>query len=85
MEETVYLEHLIGIDGVIVDFVPEIVQSVADFTGGSSDLNGPADLQDDGPQITSTDSLRPPSYSPPKFSAHELSFILKLIPQLIRN
>ncbi|GLJ45804.1 hypothetical protein SUGI_0963880 [Cryptomeria japonica] len=85
VEETVYLEHLIGIDGVIVDFVPEIVQSVADFTGGSSDLNGPADLQDDGPQITSTDSLRPPSYSPPKFSAHELSFILKLIPQLIRN
>ncbi|KAH9328777.1 hypothetical protein KI387_000885, partial [Taxus chinensis] len=87
--ETVYLEHLIGIDGVIVDFVQEIAQAVADFTGFNSNLNNPVDMANDNQQFTSTDSLgsqiRPSTNSPPKFSAQELSFILKLIPQLIQN
>ncbi|XVE67651.1 hypothetical protein DITRI_Ditri09bG0005000 [Diplodiscus trichospermus] len=67
--EAVYMQHLMGIDGVIVDFVKEISQAVFDMikpakAGGSEEDEAKSKLQ---------------------FSQQELSFLLKLIPELIQH
>ncbi|XP_065866446.1 glycerophosphodiester phosphodiesterase GDPD1, chloroplastic-like [Euphorbia lathyris] len=55
--EAVYMQHLMGIDGVIVDLVKEITEAVSDINIIKSN---------------------------PHFSDKELSFLFKLIPQLIQ-
>ncbi|KAK9117630.1 hypothetical protein Sjap_016577 [Stephania japonica] len=65
--EAVYMQHLIGVDGVIVDFVREITEAVSDFIEPREQK-----LVEDG-------------IKNPKFSQLELSFLLKLIPELIRH
>jgi hypothetical protein len=39
MPEVVYVQHLMGVDGVIVDLVREIAEAVSAFTSESSDEN----------------------------------------------
>lgn len=71
--EAVYLQYLMGIEGVIVDLVQEITEAVSDMIKptkvseeeGMTEVNGKVD-------------------SKPQFSQLELSFLLKLIPQLIQ-
>lgn len=87
--ETVYIQNLIGVDGVIVDFVREISAAIEGFTGINDKMSQPTDSQTVGHQITSIISSenqeRDPQNSPPSFSPRELSFILKLIPQLMQS
>lgn len=70
MAEAVYVQHLMGIDGVIVDLVKEITEAV-------SDMMKPADEEESG-------DGKPKLAAKPQFSQLELAFLLKLIPQLIQ-
>lgn len=70
VSEAVYIQHLIGIDGVIVDLVQEITEAV-------SDLIKPAKEEGVGESVGEVESK-------PQFSKKELSFLLKLIPQLLQ-
>lgn len=72
--EAVYMQHLMGVDGVIVDFVQEITEAVADMLKPPSPSS--SSEEDDEEQDKALN---------PKFSARELSFLLKLIPQLIQS
>ncbi|KAL2907068.1 Glycerophosphodiester phosphodiesterase GDPD1 chloroplastic [Bienertia sinuspersici] len=68
--ESVYLQHLMGINGVIVDFVQDITEAVDDLiTPVKADTDEDVSSQGDKPQ----------------FSQTELSFLLKLIPELIQQ
>jgi len=73
--ESVYLQHLLGIDGVIVDFVQEItgaVRSLIKSTKTGEDISS----EEDGKLLLE---------AKPQFSQRELSFLLKLIPELIQQ
>jgi glycerophosphodiester phosphodiesterase len=87
--ETVYLQNLIGIDGVIVDFGREISAAIEGFTRSNGKMDQSTDSQTVAPQIESIISCenqeKEPQNSPPSFSPRELSFILKLIPQLMQS
>ncbi|KAK1318395.1 hypothetical protein QJS10_CPB04g00189 [Acorus calamus] len=72
--EAVYMQHLMGIDGVIVDLVEEITEAVSDF-------NKPVMDAEDG--LLDSGSMKVTTR--PKFSERELSFLLKLIPELIQH
>ncbi|TKY63017.1 Glycerophosphodiester phosphodiesterase GDPD1 [Spatholobus suberectus] len=74
--EAVYMQHLMGIDGVIVDLVQEITETVADMIK-------PTKVVGDGEGLTEG-SMEVQVNSKPQFSQQELSFLLKLIPQLIQ-
>lgn len=66
--EAVYMQHLMGIDGVIVDFVKEITDAVSDLLKPSND-----------------EGLGEEGKTKPQFSQKELSFLLKLIPELVQH
>ncbi|KAK9678119.1 hypothetical protein RND81_11G189100 [Saponaria officinalis] len=72
--ESVYLQHLMGIDGVIVDFVQDITTAV-------DNLIKPLKAEDRIPTEGETMQL----VTKPRFSETELSFLLKLIPELIQQ
>ncbi|KAK6155354.1 hypothetical protein DH2020_009602 [Rehmannia glutinosa] len=78
--EAVYMQHLMGVDGVIVDFVQEITEAVSKMLKPSSSgadveneilLEGEEQVKGEG--------------SKPQFSQRELAFLLKLIPELIQQ
>lgn len=71
--EAVYMQHIMGIDGVIVDLVGEISAAVADMLKPSEE-----EVRDGDGEEMKTDEK-------PKFSPKELSFLFKLIPQLIQH
>ncbi|KDP41815.1 hypothetical protein JCGZ_26833 [Jatropha curcas] len=71
--EAVYMQHLMGIDGVIVDLVKEITDAVSDMINPSDDKE---DCLAEGDGKVKSN---------PQFSQKELSFLLKLIPQLIQE
>ncbi|EEF49390.1 glycerophosphodiester phosphodiesterase, putative [Ricinus communis] len=77
VSEAVYMQHLMGIDGVIVDLVKEITEAV-------SDMIKPAKVDDEESNLAEKDSEMEMK-SIPQFSQKELSFLLKLIPQLIQE
>lgn len=62
------MQHLMGIDGVIVDLVKEIAEVVSEFSRPAK--------EEEGLPVQAT--------TRPKFSQRELSFLLKLIPELIQ-
>jgi glycerophosphodiester phosphodiesterase len=64
------VQHLMGVNGVIVDLVKEI-------TEGVSDMIKPGDEEDRGDGKLQGEAK-------PQFSQLELAFLLKLIPQLIQ-
>lgn len=64
--EAVYLQYLMGIDGVIVDLVQEITDAVSAMIKSST---GEAEEE---------------MKAKPQFSQRELSFLLKLIPELVQ-
>ncbi|CAL9223992.1 unnamed protein product [Arabidopsis halleri] len=74
--EAVYMQYVMGIDGVIVDFVEEIIESTTLMMirppPSSSPLPSPS--KDDDVAITR-----------PEFSQKEISFLLKLLSQLIQH
>ncbi|GAB2284149.1 Lysophospholipase D gdpd1 [Dionaea muscipula] len=74
VREAVYMQHLMGIDGVIVDFVEEITEAV-------NNLIKPAKM---GEEVSLEGSRVRPD-TKPQFSERELSFLLKLFPELIQQ
>lgn len=64
------MQHLMGVSGVIVDLVREITEAVSAFS--RPDVEGAVGAKEDGA-------------SRPKFSQAELSFLLRLIPELVRH
>ncbi|KAK4757122.1 hypothetical protein SAY87_007249 [Trapa incisa] len=69
--EAVYMQHLMGIEGVIVDLVHEITDAV-------SDMIKPSSLSSTAEAGVADKELKP------QFSEREISFLLKLIPKLIQ-
>ncbi|CAL5325462.1 unnamed protein product [Camellia sinensis] len=74
--EAVYLQHLMGVEGVIVDLVQEITEAVSVMIKPSSEGEGGEVLLEGEDQIQDK--------AKPQFSQRELSFLLKLIPELIQ-
>ncbi|KAL9246054.1 hypothetical protein vseg_019636 [Gypsophila vaccaria] len=72
--ESVYLQHLMGIDGVIVDFVQDITAAV-------DNLIKPFESED----VSTKEGEKLHLITKPQFSQTELSFLLKLIPELIQQ
>lgn len=66
--ELVYMQFLMGVEGVIVDLVQEITEAVSEFRNPTKE--GEEEMQ---------------VKTKPQFSQHELSFLLKLIPELIQS
>ncbi|KAG6508601.1 hypothetical protein ZIOFF_033975 [Zingiber officinale] len=73
--EAVYLQHLMGINGVIVDLVEEITESVSDIIQPTSAPNFCGSAQ----------PMQAKQGTRPGFSERELSFLLKLIPELVQQ
>lgn len=68
--EAVYMQHLMGIDGVIVDFVEQVTDAVCKL------VKKPDEILLEGEEKVQ---------NRPQFSQRELSFLLKLIPELIQQ
>lgn len=75
--EAVYMQHLMGIEGVIVDFVQEIKEAVSDFIRPSNE-----EAEEENSDGEGKGEKR--GRLAVKFSDNELSFLLKLIPELIQ-
>ncbi|XWS30540.1 hypothetical protein CRYUN_Cryun24cG0126600 [Craigia yunnanensis] len=75
--EAVYMQHLMGIEGVIVDFVQEISQAVEDMINPVKAVTAEESLSEGNGETEAN--------SKPQFSQQELSFLLKLIPESIQH
>ncbi|KAI3457798.1 hypothetical protein Pfo_014461 [Paulownia fortunei] len=75
--EAVYMQHLMGVDGVIVDLVQEITEAVSTMMKPSGDVEEEILLE--GEEQVKVEG------SKPQFSQRELAFLLKLIPELIQQ
>jgi glycerophosphodiester phosphodiesterase len=73
--EAVYLQHLMGVNGVIVDLVKEITEAVSYMIKPSGE--GEEEVVLEGEEKIQVKTK-------PQFSEMELSFLLKLIPELIQ-
>ncbi|WOG97099.1 hypothetical protein DCAR_0416438 [Daucus carota subsp. sativus] len=74
--EAVYMQYLMGIEGVIVDFVREITEAVQDMINVTNKNEG------EGEEMVLDEEMV--IKAKPQFSQRELSFLLKLIPELIQ-
>lgn len=70
------MQHLMGVEGVIVDLVQEITEAVSDYLS-------PAKEDEEDKIVTEKDIMQ--VKTKPQFSQLELSFLLKLIPELISH
>ncbi|CAL2230499.1 unnamed protein product [Prunus armeniaca] len=72
------MQHLMGIEGVIVDLVQEITEAV-------SDMIKPTIVEDRGDKnlLEGDGKMQMQLKSKPEFSQRELSFLLKLIPEML--
>lgn len=77
VSEAVYVQHLMGIDGVIVDLVQEITEAVEEMIKPTKGGDGGEGLTEGSEKVQEVNKK-------PQFSQQELSFLLKLIPQLIQ-
>lgn len=77
--EAVYMQHLMGIDGVIVDLVQEITEAVYDMIKPAKVVE-----KEDNKSLNGEGEDREVK-TKPQFSQRELSFLLKLIPELIQH
>ncbi|XP_028785234.1 glycerophosphodiester phosphodiesterase GDPD2 [Neltuma alba] len=77
VSEAVYMQYLMGIDGVIVDFVEEITEAVSNTIKQSKD-DGDEEGLAEGKGKTHV-NLKP------QFSREEMSFLLNLIPKLMQR
>ncbi|GFQ01098.1 glycerophosphodiester phosphodiesterase gdpd1 chloroplastic [Phtheirospermum japonicum] len=68
--EAVYMQHLMGVDGVIFDLVQEITEAV-------SKMIKPMEVENEI-MLEGEEQVKP------QFSQRELAFLLKLIPELIQ-
>ncbi|XP_031491101.1 glycerophosphodiester phosphodiesterase GDPD1, chloroplastic-like [Nymphaea colorata] len=80
VSEAVYMQHLMDVDGVIVDFVGEIAESVSQFVKPAGEESQGAVAGEEEGMAQSQGKVA----SHPKFSQGALSFLLKLIPNLVQ-
>ena len=85
MAEAVYMQHLMGVEGVIVDLVQEITEAMAEMIkppvkakAEATGTTGEEGKEEEGKVKEEEEMDRKP-----QFSERELSFLMKLIPQLI--
>jgi hypothetical protein len=86
--EVVYVQHLMGVDGVIVDLVREIAVAVSEFTAtavqtSGSQVSGGGIVVGVGKRME-TAAAAVAAGTTPSFSPREMSFLLRLIPELVR-
>ncbi|XP_038989344.1 glycerophosphodiester phosphodiesterase GDPD2-like isoform X2 [Phoenix dactylifera] len=75
--EAVYMQHLMGINGVIVDLVQEIAEAVSDFI--NPETVGDESLSNSVKEEKAKESTKL------EFSQGELSFLMRLIPELVQQ
>ncbi|KQJ99618.1 glycerophosphodiester phosphodiesterase GDPD1, chloroplastic [Brachypodium distachyon] len=73
--EAVYMQHLMGVNGVIVDLVQEITEAVTDLIAVPEP---DPEAKDSSSQVTRD------AASTPNFTQREISFLLRLIPELVQ-
>ncbi|KAM0905419.1 hypothetical protein ACQ4PT_017394 [Festuca glaucescens] len=73
--EAVYMQHLMGVNGVIVDLVPEITKAI-------SDLIAPPQTDMEIEDLSS--KVMKDATSTPNFTHREISFLLRLMPELVQ-
>uniref|UniRef100_A0ACD5UA35 Uncharacterized protein n=1 Tax=Avena sativa TaxID=4498 RepID=A0ACD5UA35_AVESA len=78
--EAVYMQHLMGLDGVIVDLVQEITDAVSEFAAVVAPVAGHEDGQVGRMEL----DRAAPAKTTPYFSPREISFLLRLIPELVQ-
>lgn len=73
--EAVYMQHLMGVNGVIVDLVPEITEAVSELIA----------LPEPDPEVENLNNNQAAKgAATPNFSQREISFLLRLIPELVQ-
>ncbi|KAJ1279282.1 hypothetical protein BS78_01G260000 [Paspalum vaginatum] len=72
--EAVYMQHLMGVNGVIVDLVPEITEAVSELIA----------LPEPDLEVDNLSNQAAKAATTPNFSQREISFLLRLIPELIQ-
>ncbi|CAO2038251.1 unnamed protein product [Urochloa humidicola] len=73
--EAVYMQHLMEVNGVIVDLVPEITEAVSELIA----------LPEPDPEIENlSNNQAAKDATTPNFSQREISFLLRLIPELVQ-
>uniref|UniRef100_R7WA67 glycerophosphodiester phosphodiesterase n=1 Tax=Aegilops tauschii TaxID=37682 RepID=R7WA67_AEGTA len=78
--EAVYMQHLMGVDGVIVDLVQEIAEAVSEFAA----VVAPEPSPEEGQAGRLGPDRAAPAKKTPNFSQREISFLLRLIPELVQ-
>ncbi|XP_047076932.1 glycerophosphodiester phosphodiesterase GDPD1, chloroplastic-like [Lolium rigidum] len=73
--EAVYMQHLMGVNGVIVDLVPEITKAISDLI---------ATPQTDMEIEDLSSKVMKDATSTPNFTHREISFLLRLMPELVQ-
>jgi glycerophosphodiester phosphodiesterase len=68
------MQHLMGVNGVIVDLVPEITEAVSELIVVQEPDTEAEGLNNQPGKVTAT----------PNFSQREISFLLRLIPELLQ-
>lgn len=81
--EAVYMQYLMGVEGVIVDLVEKITEAF-------SNLMKPSSSKEKGEEegeilLEGEEQIQLLQSAKPQFSQRELSFLLKLIPELIQQ
>ncbi|ESQ46848.1 hypothetical protein EUTSA_v10027797mg [Eutrema salsugineum] len=75
--EAVYMQYVMGIEGVIVDFVEEITESATLMM-----IRPPSPSPSPSPSSPSQDDV---AITKPEFSQKEIDFLLKLLSQMIQH
>ncbi|XP_057982615.1 glycerophosphodiester phosphodiesterase GDPD1, chloroplastic-like [Malania oleifera] len=81
--EAVYMQHLMGVEGVIVDLVEEISAAVSEYFKPSKGALAVAEAEADEKEEEEEEEEQGEE-TKPQFSQREISFLLKLIPELIQ-
>lgn len=74
------MQHLMGINGVIVDLVQEITKAVSDMIKPPRII----DSEKEGGESKNEGGENGGETKNPRFSENEISFLLKLIPKLLQ-
>ncbi|KAL5213040.1 hypothetical protein ABZP36_023887 [Zizania latifolia] len=72
--EAVYMQHLLGVNGVIVDLVQEITEAVSELIA----------VPEPDPDAKNLSNGAAKDAATPNFSQREISFLLRLIPELVQ-
>lgn len=75
--EVACMQHLVGVEGVIVDFVKEITEAISDYIKPAKDYDEDSLFVEEAEKQVTT---------MPRFTQHELSLLLlKISPELIKS